>query len=149
MQQANTTDSLNAIAEEIAPQLSANTDAMYLNDKLFERVKTVFNSPEKDQLTTEQQMVLKHYYNSFVRGGANLSPEKKERLKAINSELAVLSLKFGDNQLKETNAYKLVIGNSLYFCLLLFNTFMEGWQIVCVLYLVKRWHFERCVKFCK
>ena len=111
MQQANTTDSLNAIAEEIAPQLSANTDAMYLNDKLFERVKTVFNSPEKDQLTTEQQMVLKHYYNSFVRGGANLSPEKKERLKAINSELAVLSLKFGDNQLKETNAYKLVIDN--------------------------------------
>ena len=111
LQQANTTDSLNAIAEEIAPQLSANTDAMYLNDKLFERVKTVFNSPEKDQLTTEQQMVLKHYYNSFVRGGANLSPEKKERLKAINSELAVLSLKFGDNQLKETNAYKLVIDN--------------------------------------
>lgn len=111
LQQANTTDSLNAIAEEIAPQLSANTDAMYLNDKLFERVKAVFNSPEKEQLTTEQQMVLKHYYNSFVRGGANLSPEKKERLKAINSELAVLSLKFGDNQLKETNAYKLVIDN--------------------------------------
>lgn len=111
LQQANTTDSLNAIAEDIAPKLSANTDAIYLNNKLFERVKSVFNSPEKDQLTTEQQMVLKHYYNSFVRGGANLSPEKKERLKAINSELAVLSLKFGDNQLKETNAYKLIIDN--------------------------------------
>lgn len=111
LQQANTTDSLNAIAEEIAPELSAHNDAMYLNDQLFQRVKAVYDAQKEGQLTTEQQMVLKHYYNSFVRGGANLAPADKERLKAINGELAVLSLKFGENQLKETNAYRLVIDN--------------------------------------
>lgn len=110
-QAANTTDSINAIAEEIAPELSANSDAIYLNDRLFKRVKAVYDAQEKENLSTEQQMVLKQYYNSFVRGGANLSPEDKEKLKQINGELAVLSLKFGDNQLKETNAYRLVIDN--------------------------------------
>ncbi|MDE5612801.1 MAG: peptidase M3, partial [Odoribacter sp.] len=110
-QAANTSDSINAIAEEIAPELSAHSDAMYLNDQLFKRVKAVYDAQEKENLTTEQQMVLKQYYNSFVRGGANLSPEDKEKLKQINGELAVLSLKFGDNQLKETNAYQLVIDN--------------------------------------
>ena len=110
-QAANTTDSINAIAEEIAPELSANSDAIYLNDQLFKRVKAVYDAQDKENLTTEQQMVLKQYYNSFVRGGANLSPEDKEKLKQINGELAVLSLKFGDNQLKETNAYRLVIDN--------------------------------------
>lgn len=110
-QAANTTDSINAIAEEIAPELSAHNDAMYLNDKLFNRVKAVYDNREKENLDTEQQMVLQQYYNAFVRGGANLSPEDKEKLKKINGELAVLSLKFGDNQLKETNAYRLVIDN--------------------------------------
>ena len=110
-QAANTTDSINAIAEEIAPELSANSDAIYLNEQLFKRVKAVYDAQDKENLTTEQQMVLKQYYNSFVRGGANLSPEDKEKLKQINGELAVLSLKFGDNQLKETNAYRLVIDN--------------------------------------
>lgn len=110
-QAANTTDSINAIAEEIAPELSAHNDAMYLNDNLFNRVKAVYDNREKENLDTEQQMVLQQYYNAFVRGGANLSPEDKEKLKKINGELAVLSLKFGDNQLKETNAYRLVIDN--------------------------------------
>lgn len=110
-QAANTSDSINAIAEEIAPELSANNDAIYLNDKLFERVKTVYDNRANENLDTEQQMVLQQYYNAFIRGGANLSLEDKEKLKKINSELAVLSLKFGDNQLKETNAYRLVIDN--------------------------------------
>lgn len=110
-QAANTSDSINAIAEEIAPELSAHNDAIYLNDKLFERVKTVYDNRANENLDTEQQMVLQQYYNAFIRGGANLSPEDKEKLKKINSELAVLSLKFGDNQLKETNAYRLVIDN--------------------------------------
>ncbi len=110
-QAANTSDSINAIAEEIAPELSAHNDAIYLNDKLFERVKTVYDNRANENLDTEQQMVLQQYYNAFIRGGANLSLEDKEKLKKINSELAVLSLKFGDNQLKETNAYRLVIDN--------------------------------------
>lgn len=111
LQQANTNDSLNAIAEEVTPEITAHGDAVYLNDKLFERIKTVYNNRANAGLNTEQQMVLKKYYNNFVRGGANLSADDKEKLKKINNELAMLSLKFGDNQLKETNAYRLVIDN--------------------------------------
>lgn len=111
LQQANTNDSLNAIAEEITPEITAHGEAVYLNDKLFERIKTVYNNRDNAGLNTEQQMVLKKYYNNFVRGGANLSADDKEKLIKINNELAMLSLKFGDNQLKETNAYRLVIDN--------------------------------------
>lgn len=109
LREANSSDSLNAIAEEIMPELTNHTDGIYLNDKLFERIKIVYNKMDKEQLSTEQKMVVKKYYNNFVRGGANLSPEDKEKLKKINNELALLSLKFGANQLKETNDYKLVI----------------------------------------
>lgn len=112
LQQANTNDFLNAIAEEITPELTTHGDAVYLNNKLFNRIKQVYDHQEEENLSTEQKMVLKKYYNNFVRGGANLSPENKEKLKKINAELAVLSLKFGDNQLKETNDYKLVISDS-------------------------------------
>ncbi len=107
LREANTNDSLNAIAEEIMPELTNHTDGINLNEKLFERIKTVYNNEEN--LTTEQEMVLKKYYNNFVRGGANLSVEDKEKLKKINNELALLSLKFGDNQLKETNDYQLIL----------------------------------------
>lgn len=111
LQEANTNDTLNAIAEEITPELTAHEDGVYLNNKLFERIKNVYDNREKENLTTEQMMVLKKYYNNFVRGGANLSPANKEKLKIINSELAILSLKFGRNQLKETNSYQLIIDN--------------------------------------
>ncbi len=111
LQQANTNDSLNAIAEIITPELTAHSDAIFLNEKLFERIKTIYQNKEKIHLTTEQEMVLQKYYDDFVRGGANLSPENKERLKQINGELALLSFKFGNNQLKETNDYRLVIEN--------------------------------------
>ncbi len=107
IREANTNDSLSAIAKEIMPELTAHNDAINLNEKLFERIKTVYNN--KEQLTTEQQMVLKKYYQRFVRGGANLAPEAKDTLKSINSKLAMLSLKFGDNLLNETNSFKLVI----------------------------------------
>lgn len=111
LQEANTNDSLKAIAEEIMPELTAHNDGIYLNEQLFERVKKVYEAQDKENLTTEQKMVLKHYYDSFVRGGANLAPADKERLTQINSRLALLSLQFGSNLLKETNAYRLVIDN--------------------------------------
>jgi len=111
LREANTNDSINAIAEEIMPELTAHTDGINLDEKLFARIKTVYDHQDQENLTTEQKMVLQKYYNNFVRGGANLSPEDKEKLKKINGELALLSLKFGDNQLKETNGYRLVIDN--------------------------------------
>ena len=111
LREANTNDSLNAIAEEIMPEITAHSDEINLNGKLFARIKTVYDNQNNENLTTEQKMVLEKYYNNFVRGGANLSPEHKEKLKKINSELALLSLKFGDNQLNETNGYQLIIDN--------------------------------------
>ncbi len=111
LREANTNDSLNQIAEEIMPVLTAHTDGINLNARLFQRIKTLFDHQEKEKLTTEQKMVLQKYYHNFVRGGANLSPEDKEKLKKINNELASLSLKFGENQLKETNDYQLVISD--------------------------------------
>lgn len=108
---SNNNDSLTAIANEMTPLLTAHSDAINLNEKLFERIKTVYENKDKENLTTEQLMVLEKYYKNFVRSGANLSPEDKEAYKKINSELSMLSLKFGDNLLKETNNYKLVIEN--------------------------------------
>lgn len=108
---SNNNDSITAIANEITPLLTAHNDAINLNDKLFERIKTVYNNKEQENLNTEQAVVLDKYYKKFIRNGANLSPEDKEKYKKINSELSMLSLKFGDNLLKETNNYKLVIEN--------------------------------------
>src|SRR5690606_26901288 len=91
-------------------------DNIYLNDALFQKVKSVYDQnivskPETLKLNAEQQMLLNETYKRFVRSGANLSAEDKEKLKKLNSELSVLSLKYGDNLLKETNNYELVIDN--------------------------------------
>lgn len=109
LKEANTNDSMQAVAEEITPLLSAHSDGINLNEKLFQRIKTVYNNKTKENLSTEQLQVLDKYYKEFVRGGANLSPENKEKLKKINGELSMLALKFGNNLLKETNNYQLVI----------------------------------------
>ncbi|WP_251619867.1 M3 family metallopeptidase [Odoribacter lunatus] len=111
LQAAHTNDSMQAIAEEVAPLLSEHTDGINLNEKLFERIKTVYENKDKENLSTEQLLVLEKYYKDFVRGGANLSEKEKERLKQINGELSILALKFGNNLLKETNNYQLVIEN--------------------------------------
>lgn len=112
LREANSNDSLTTVAEEILPELTSHTDALYLNEQMFKRVKEVYDQKASGNLTTEQDRVLDKYYRRFVRGGANLSPEDKEKFKKINNELAMLSLKFGDKQLKETNNYQLVIDNT-------------------------------------
>jgi len=106
---ANTNATIDSIAKVITPQLIAHYDKINLNADLFNRIKTVYNNQDKEELTIQQKTVLKNYYNDFVRGGANLSPENKIKFSAINKELSILSLKFGDNKLNETNEYKLVI----------------------------------------
>lgn len=111
---ANTNDELQKLAQEMAPTLSEHNDNIYLNDALFQKVKTVYNQyqltkPETLKLSAEQQMLLNETYKRFVRSGANLSVEDKDKLKKMNSELSVLSLKYGDNLLNETNNYELLI----------------------------------------
>lgn len=111
LKEANTNDSMQLIAEEATPLLSAHQDNMNLNKKLFEKIKTVYENRNRENLSTEQQLVLDKYYKGFVRGGANLSETDQEKLKKINGELSMLALKFGNNLLKETNNYQLVIEN--------------------------------------
>ncbi len=107
----NTNDSINTIAEEVAPQLSQHNDAIMLNEALFARVKAVYDQKESLQLNPEQARLLDETYKEFVRGGANLPADKKEELKKVNEQLSLLDLKFDKNLLAETNNFKLVIEN--------------------------------------
>lgn len=109
---ANTSDELQALAQEMAPTISAHYDEIYLNPRLFARIKAVYDQRETLSLTPEQKQLLEKFYKDFVRAGANLDDQSKARLKEINQELAVLELKFAENVLKETNAFELVIDNA-------------------------------------
>ncbi|MFQ6082041.1 MAG: M3 family metallopeptidase [Candidatus Aminicenantia bacterium] len=106
-----TNDRMQEIAKEVAPLRSKHEDDILLNEKLFQRVKAVYNQKDKLNLTTEQNMLLEKYYKDFVRGGANLDEEKKAKLREINQELSLLSVKFGENVLKENNRFELIIEN--------------------------------------
>jgi len=108
---AHTSDKLQAIATELAPIISRHYDEILLNDRLFKRLKSVYDQKDNLNLHPEQRQLLEKLYLDFVRSGANLDESKKGRLKEINEELAVLSLKFGDNVLKETNSFEMVIEN--------------------------------------
>ncbi|HWI56136.1 MAG TPA: M3 family metallopeptidase, partial [Bacillota bacterium] len=106
---AETNEKLQALAKELAPLQAAHRDSILLNQALFQRVKTVWENRSTCKLNPEQQMLLEKTYKRFVRGGALLDAAGKDRLRAINSALASLSVKFGDNLLKEMNSYRLVI----------------------------------------
>jgi peptidyl-dipeptidase Dcp len=109
VKEANTNDSIDQIAEVVAPLLSQHTDAVNLNEKLFARVQAVENQKEKLNLNREQSRLLEETYKRFVRGGVNLAADKKEEFKKINTDLSLLELKFGNNMLAETNNFKMVI----------------------------------------
>jgi len=109
LKEAVTNDSLQEIARTVVPMLSQHEDAVNLNEKLFARVKAVNDQKSTLNLNLEQSRLLEETYKRFVRGGANLPADKKEQLKKVNEELSLLELKFGDNMLAETNAFKLVI----------------------------------------
>lgn len=106
---AETSDQLEQIAQEIAPKLSELSNDITLNFDLFKRIKAVYEQKDQLDLTTEQQTLLEKSYKDFVRNGALLNDEQKERLRKIDTELSVLKLKFGENVLAETNAYQLHI----------------------------------------
>ena len=108
---AHTNDSIQAIAKDLAPVLSAHGDEISLNEKLFARVKKVYDDRTDLALDGEDTKLLEETYKSFVRSGANLSESDKETLKKINAELSVLTNDFGQNLLAETNAYELVVEN--------------------------------------
>ncbi len=106
-----TNDRMQAIDEEMAPLRAKHRDDIMLNAKLFERVRAVYEQKDALDLTPEKTMLLEKYYKDFVRGGANLEEDKKARFREINEELSLLSIKFGQNVLKETNRFEMVIDN--------------------------------------
>ncbi len=111
LKEAITNDSLQDIARKVAPMLSKHNDEVNLNERLFAKVKGVYDCRNSFHLNTEQSRLLEETYKRFVRGGANLTADKKVQLQKVNEELSLLDLKFGDNMLAETNGYKMVIDN--------------------------------------
>ena len=106
---AETSDELEAIAERVMPRLSEHSNNISLNEKLFARIKQVYDETDKEALTPEERMLLQNTYNGFIRSGVNLAPEQKERFRQLSAELSVLTLKFSQNNLKETNRYELLL----------------------------------------
>ena len=102
--EADGNDDMNLIAETVSPMLSELSDGIILNDQLFQRVKFVYDQREHLGLNPEQMRLVTETYKSFADNGANLPEDKKERLKEINQELSLLSLKFGNNVVAETNS---------------------------------------------
>lgn len=108
---SETNDDLQNIAEKISPLMSEHNNSIRLNEKLFARIKAVYLQKDKLKLTPEQQMLLKDTYEGFARNGANLSEADKVIYRQLSKDLDLLSLQYGQNVLKETNNYSLLITN--------------------------------------
>ena len=108
---ANTNDTLETLQMEIAPKVAAFSDEVLLNAALFQKIKTVYENREAEQLNEEELFLLENLYRSFVRNGALLQGEDQVRLKKLNQELSKLTVRFSQNVLAETNGFKLVIDN--------------------------------------
>jgi peptidyl-dipeptidase Dcp len=108
---ANTNDSLQKIEVEISPLLSAYRDEILLDSSLFKRIKYLYDKKGELSLDPEQEFLLENLYKNFVRNGALLKGADKDTLKKLNERLSVLSVKFSQNVLAETNKFRLVIDN--------------------------------------
>ncbi len=109
---AENTSEMQALEEQIMPRMAAHADKIRLNGKLFERIKAVYDRRAALGLDAEQSRLLEKTYRSFVRAGALLDAERKARLKAINEELSLTAVKFGQNLLAENNNYALELASS-------------------------------------
>ena len=108
----DTNDARNALRTEYAPRFAAHTDAIQLNGKLFARLQALYGKRGSLGLDAESQRLIERYYSDFVRAGARLSDTDKEKLKAINAELAALSSRFTQNVLDEVNAAAVVVDDA-------------------------------------
>ena len=107
--EADGNEQMDALAEQIQPMLSELSDGIILNEGLFQRVKAVYDQREELGLNAEDMRLLTETYKRFDQNGANLPEADKERLKEINQELAMLSLKFGQNVVNETNSIQIFV----------------------------------------
>lgn len=108
---AETNDELQQIAQELSPKMSEHANSIRLNEKLFARIKAVYDQKDKLKLTPEQKTLLEETYDGFANNGANLSAADKAKYRELTKELSLTTLNFGQNVLKETNKYQMVISN--------------------------------------
>ena len=107
---ANTNPVMQGLNRKISPMTTKHRDNLSLNDNLFQRIKAVYEARLKSGLDSQQIRVVEKYYTDFVRNGANLNDQDKEKLRRINNELSVNQIKFNENHLAETNTnFKLVV----------------------------------------
>jgi len=106
---SETNDELQTIAQKMSPLLTEHSNSIRLNEKLFERVKVVYEGRDKLKLTPEQSTLLKKTYDGFADNGANLSENDKVKYRKLSKELSMLTLNFGQNVLKETNNWNMHI----------------------------------------
>ncbi len=104
-----TDEAMQAVAKEMAPIMSAHSDAIKLNDELFQRINSIFEQRDALHLDPVQMRLLTETHKSFVRSGALLPAAEKEKLKELNKKLALLTLQFGENVLEETNRFEVII----------------------------------------
>ena len=112
LDESNSSPEMVEIAEKFYPMLSKHSDETAMNDKLFERVKYLYDHPELGYANDQRRMI-EETYKSFTRSGALLDADKKEQLKAINSELTDLYLQFNKNLLNATNGFAIVVEDSV------------------------------------
>lgn len=109
--ETDTDDEMQQIARDISPLLSKHGDDISMNTKLFERIRSVYDSRKESNLDNQQIRVVEKYYSDFIRNGAGLSPEKQEELRKVNERLSFLNLEFGENLLAENANFILVVDN--------------------------------------
>lgn len=109
MMSANTSDEMQELAKVLMPLLDEHSNNIRLNEKLFARIKTVYDNRDNEGLDGEQMRLLTDTYRSFARNGVNLQGEEKEKYRQLSQKLSVLSLQFDENNLKEMNGYELHI----------------------------------------
>ncbi len=107
---AETDDRMQAVQERLMPMLSAHNDRIMMNERLFGRIRTLYDVRRTLGLDAEQMRLLEKTYDEFVRSGALLGGEQKTRLKQINEELSLAQVRFGNNVLAETNAFAMQVG---------------------------------------
>lgn len=110
LDESNSSPEMVEIAETFYPKYSQFGDEMTMNDALFQRIKTVYDN--RESLDPDQRRAVESYYKNFVRNGALLEADKKEELKAVNTDLANLYLTFNKNLLNATNAFEIVVEDS-------------------------------------
>jgi len=106
---AETNDELQAVAQDVSPLLTRFSNDITLNEKLFTRLKTVYDRRKSASLSYEQTELIERKYRSFLLGGSGLNQDMKVRFREISEELSTLSLQFEENVLKETNSFELNI----------------------------------------